>query len=330
MSKLNSHKCSLFLALAAASLQAHAIGRLADVTVTDRDSGQTLPIYAHRGEYWVAGQPGARYAIAVRNASDGRVLAVSSVDGVNVVSGETAAIGQSGYVLAAFDSYEITGWRKSNQEVAGFEFSNASNAYASRTGRPAHVGVIGVALFEEQVAVTSKPWFAPESSTRGRRQDPERQSADGLALPRPPAPTAPREESLAEYSSANRQASGKAKADLGAPAAPSQESTNDAPRARQEARSAIWPTPSPPPATTPQLGPKLGTAHGERETSWVGQTTFNRRSSQPLEIIRIRYDSRANLLAMGVIHEPVIRGGGPVNPFPGSGGMAFVPDPPMR
>ena len=58
---------SLLLATTTLALPAHAVGRLADVTVTDRDSGATLPLHYHRGEYWVAGHYGARYAIAVRN-----------------------------------------------------------------------------------------------------------------------------------------------------------------------------------------------------------------------------------------------------------------------
>jgi hypothetical protein len=86
--------------LALASLPAQAIGRLADVTIVDRDTGATLPVHYARGEYWVAGRPGARYAITVRNRSGERVLAVPSVDGVNVLSGETAAWDQRGYVFS--------------------------------------------------------------------------------------------------------------------------------------------------------------------------------------------------------------------------------------
>src|SRR5688500_4438683 len=79
------------LAASTMALPAHAVGRLADVTVIDRNTGATLPLYHHRGEYWVAGQYGAKYAIAVRNKLGERVLAVTAVDGVNVLSGETAA-----------------------------------------------------------------------------------------------------------------------------------------------------------------------------------------------------------------------------------------------
>ena len=94
-----------------AALPAQAVGRLADINIVDRDSGETLPVIRHRGEYWVAGRPGARYAVSVRNALPGRVMSVVSVDGVNVVSGETAAWGQTGYVLSPWQQYDITGRR---------------------------------------------------------------------------------------------------------------------------------------------------------------------------------------------------------------------------
>ena len=75
----------LTAAVALLSFDALAVGRVADVTVIDRDSGRTLPTYYHRGEYWVAGTPGARYGIEVHNRTTERLLAVMAVDGVNVV-----------------------------------------------------------------------------------------------------------------------------------------------------------------------------------------------------------------------------------------------------
>src|ERR1700733_4783746 len=128
----------------------HAAGGLADVQIIDRNTGSVLPMYRSRGEYWVAGRPGARYSIMIQNRRGERLLAVTAVDGINVISGETGAWGQSGYVLGAGEGYEITGWRKSDAEIAAFNFTSLGNSYAARTGRPANVGVIGVALFLER------------------------------------------------------------------------------------------------------------------------------------------------------------------------------------
>jgi hypothetical protein len=152
---------------------AHA-GSLANLEVYDRTAGQTLPIYEHEGRLYVAGEPRHQYELRVRNSSAGRVLAVASVDGVNVITGQTAAQEQSGYVLGRWDSVRIEGWRKSLDEVATFYFTRLADSYAARTGRPNDVGVIGVALFRERRQFDG-PWLedrfpaptaAPESSAQ--------------------------------------------------------------------------------------------------------------------------------------------------------------------
>jgi hypothetical protein len=254
----------------AASAAADAVGSLARVSVVDRDSGATLPTYYSRGEYWVAGNPGARYAIEVRNCAGGRLLAVTSVDGVNVLSGDTAGFGQAGYVFDPGERYQITGWRKSNSEVAAFTFTDARDSYAGRTGRPANVGVIGVALFREHAPARVAPPVAPVEA----------------------APlTGDASRSLAE----------------------------NAPVAAAAAREAA-------PAAVPAPAPRLGTGHGEREYSYVIDTEFHRMQPQPNEVIRIRYDSFENLVAMGIIRQrPAPR---TPDAFPGSEQRRFVPDPP--
>lgn len=271
------------------TLPAHALGRLGDVQLIDRDSGQALPVYRHQGEHWVAGRPGARYAVALRNASPGRVLSVVSVDGVNVISGQTAGWNQTGYVLAPWQSYAVSGWRKSDTEVAAFHFTASSASYAERTGRPAHVGVIGVALFREKLAPPPPPMLLPEP--RSGAMGKESSAADG--------PTAERSASLTQQN-----------ADTDSVGAPASESGLAARRVAPAA-----PTPA----------PRLGTGHGARENDRVGHTTFERRSEQPNEIVRIRYDSLENLVAMGiVVQRPV-----PLrpNPFPTADFPRYAPDP---
>lgn len=253
--------------LAALSFDARALGRLADVSIIDRDTGRALPTHYYRGEYWLAGRPGARYAIAIRNQSGERVLAVAAVDGVNVVTGDSASWTQSGYVFAPWQSYEIAGWRKSDAEVAAFEFTAASAAYATRTGRPANLGVIGVALFRERAPVA-------------------------LNLP--------------AYS--NERVRSEATAEAAAPAALAADGLQRA--ARDSAPLE-----------------RLGTGHGQRESSAVTSTEFERQQQQPNEIIRIRYDSLANLVAMGVLRQPGAERPGP-DAFPESPLARYVPDPP--
>ena len=121
-----------------------------ELQLVDRHSGQPLPGTLHRGQHWVAGAPGQRYAVRLTNHSAGRVLVVLSVDGVNAVSGETASPHQTGYVLAPGQSTDISGWRKSHQEVAAFHFTDLDDSYAARTGRPDDIGVVGIAVFHER------------------------------------------------------------------------------------------------------------------------------------------------------------------------------------
>ncbi len=244
-------------ACATSTVDANAVGSLADVQVIDRTTGAVLPVHVHRGRHYVAGTPGNRYAITLRNRTGGRLLAVISVDGVNVVTGETAAWDQGGYVFGPWLRGEITGWRKTQERVTAFEFTALPDSYAARTGRPRNVGVIGVALFRE--AVPAPPVALPrrESGGRGAAQDAAAPSATGAA----------------------------------------------AERWRDSAR--------------------LGTGHGRSESAPVEFTAFERAQTTPDEVIAIHYDSRENLIALGVI--PASRECVP-DPFPGVAG--FVPDPP--
>jgi hypothetical protein len=79
-------------------------------------------------------------------------------------------------------------------------------------------------------------------------------------------------------------------------------------------------------ARAPAPAPSLGTGHGRREESLVSQVAFKRASSKPSEVIRIRYDSHSNLVAMGVIHQPAPRPRA-LDPFPNSPRVGYVPDP---
>ena len=261
------------------AIDAQAVGSIADIQIIDRDTGNVLPTYRSRGEYWVAGTPGARYSIRVQNHRGQRMLAVTAVDGVNVISGETGAWGQSGYVLGAGEGYEITGWRKSDAEIAAFNFTSAGRSYAQRTGRPANIGVIGVALFLERPAQVSQ--YVQPLDRKSEESSRDRSDGAARAAPQSPAASSLSSPKLAE----------------------AQSQANTAP------------------------AEKLGTGHGAREASYVQNTQFDRLSSTPNEVIKIRYDSFENLVAMGVVPSRPAWRPGP-NPFPDSNSPRYVPDPP--
>ncbi len=141
---------SLAAALAFAAGSSAACASVGTLDVVTRDNGQVLPVYPKDGRRWIVGAPGREYSVRVCNRTGARVLAVMSVDGVNIVSGDTASPAQSGYVLSAWECADITGWRKSMERTAAFYFTELPDAYATRTGRPENVGVIGVAFFREK------------------------------------------------------------------------------------------------------------------------------------------------------------------------------------
>ncbi len=276
--------------------KAQAPADLVDMTVVDRDTGQPLRVWRHDGRLFVAGQPGARYALRVVNHTGARVLVVMSVDGVNILTGETAGYGQRGYVFSPYEAYDITGWRKSNTEVSAFTFASLAQSYAARTGRPGDVGVIGIAAFKERVVPA--PYVAPQPVAPAYE-------------PRPYA--APRSDNTIDEMvvTGSRRAQAAAPPPPAAKAAPAQRLAEPSDTAVAEQRRSE----------------KLGTAHGAREWSVTSEVAFERATAYPLVVRRIEYDTFDNLVAVGVIRPPWDRGHQP-RPFPSNGGAGYVPDPP--
>ena len=154
-----------------------------DIEIVNRTTGEHLPTYRHDGQLWIAGKPGDRYAIRVINRTGARMLTVVSVDGINVVSGESAAQNQRGYVLSPSGSVEIAGWRKSERDMAAFYFTAVEDSYAGRTGRPDNVGVIGVAAFREYQEPIPAPAQEISAATASAPMHSRNEAADKAASP---------------------------------------------------------------------------------------------------------------------------------------------------
>jgi hypothetical protein len=252
-------KYALAVAIASVFGARAQAGELVNVEVIGRGGYRAMPLpsFYFQGEQYLEARQGQEFRVRLRNNSHERVLAVLSVDGVNAISGQTASFNQAGYVLEAYQSMDVDGWRKSNQQTAAFYFTHFSDTYATRTNRPSDLGVIGVAVFREREIYqhySEQPSYNEEYDYRYRGK-----SAGATA---PSAPELSRR----------------------SPSAESQPGL-----ARSEDKS-----------FGSQAGAPIGTGHGRREYRPSVNVAFDRADSV-YELVNVRYDSRQNLIAMGVI-----------------------------
>lgn len=279
------------LSLLAGSLisAAAAAGPLVDLQVVSRSRAAPLPLHWQAGRAYVVGTPQERFSVRLSNRTGARVLVVLSVDGINVITGQTAQGSQSGYVLDPWESADITGWRKSTEDVARFYFTSLEDSYAGRTGRADQVGVIGVAAWREQAPAPAAALPPPSRVAPAAGADMAREGT--RALPQEP---------LAQGAEAARRA----------PAAPAAESA-DAVRGNEGAV-----------ARRPYMEKRLGTGHGEREASHMSYTSFTRATVAPEQVSAIWYDAYERLASRGIVPRRAPCCQDP-EPFPGG----FVPDP---
>jgi len=237
--------------------------------MVEDENGNSLATFVKDGRTYLLGQPGLRYNIRVRNPTGERVEAVVSVDGRDAISGQPGDyVNQRGYVIPAYGSLLVEGFRRSMDEVAAFRFTSPEDSYSSRLGTPQNVGIIGVAFFPERPRpperVTPRPRLprpAPvpyDHSRDGRERDLESSRAPSKMKP-----------------------SAEGRADV--PASP-----------RAEAKSA-------PRDDYGGSVNNLGTEFGESHESVVSSVPFVRASaSRPALLSTLRYDDADGLQARGI------------------------------
>jgi hypothetical protein len=297
-----------------------------------REDGETLPTYAARDRFYVEGMAGQRYTIRVSNPTGHRVEAVVSVDGLDAVDGEAGDLRKRGYIVPAYGTVNIEGFRTSLSDVATFRFSSVDGSYAGQKGKARNVGVIAVALFEEehapdvQMATPSGGYnytddldgdesWGPQAKVENSRP-PRTAAADKapskdvrakkMAPPSPPRPTttasgagesraseAPRH--YEEHIDADDEGGG-----------------GDAEMQRFQPRDAAPPT----------YRPGLGTEFGESRSSSANYTRFTRSTTRPIAIAELRYNDAAGLMALGIAIQPTpdeneIMTRETADPFPG-------------
>jgi len=239
------------------------------------ENGNSLATFVKDGRMFLLGEPGLRYNIRVRNPTADRVEAVVTVDGRDAISGQPGDyVNQRGYVIPAYGSLLVEGFRRSMDEVAAFRFTSPEDSYSARMGTPQNVGVIGVAFFPERarpaepVIRRSRPLPRPAPVPYDYSRD-GRGSRD-VESSRAPAKMKPAPEDRAA-----------------APAKPRAEASDERRASRDDYGGSVN---------------NLGTEFGESHESVVSSVSFVRASAtHPALLSTLRYEDADGLQARGIV-----------------------------
>jgi hypothetical protein len=116
--------------------------------------GRPATEFFHEGQNFMEGRGGSEFEIEVRNVTAKRLMAVVSVDGLSVISGQVAGLESPGYILNPFQTIVIPGWKLDDNRAAKFEFGSRASSYVqSVQGEATNCGVIGVMVWGEKPPV---------------------------------------------------------------------------------------------------------------------------------------------------------------------------------
>jgi hypothetical protein len=246
-----------------------------------------------------------------------------------------------GYIVPPHGDVRIEGFRTSLDNVATFRFSSVDGSYAGKKGKTRNVGVIAVAIFEEQAMRRDQEIVTPEEARNT------------------PSPAKNKKDSRYDYTddldagvAAKRSTRGHdvAKAERRT-YRPTTGAADKAPAPTVATRPAPQggygggmgrPSQAPPPPShydnyrepadeggemqkeegehTGRLG--LGTEFGEQRSSGASYTRFVRSNDRPIAIAELRYNDAAGLVALGIQVQPLPDSGEimmreTADPFPG-------------
>jgi hypothetical protein len=122
-------------------------------------NGNRCKQYQHQGKTFIEAKNGSEYVIEIKNNHYKRILAVGSVDGLNVLTGKTASDTDTGYIIGAYSSEKIKGFRFSDDEWAmfkfGYKFDGKTYAQSKEDGSEKNCGVIGLRMFYEKEPIVT-------------------------------------------------------------------------------------------------------------------------------------------------------------------------------
>lgn len=269
------------------------------------ERGDWLPGCIHEDKIYVAGKHGERYKITLRNHSNERVEVVLTVDGRDVITGKEGSKDERGYILHGLESYEIDGWRTSDDTVAAFRFgADKDKAYSTQKGSGASLGVIGMAVFQEKTysrrtSVLRSSGIAPMGAPAGALFSMNASYGDGAE--RGAASASFTSDTVVTHTSTSTSTSRLDSFSTDRHLDKERETRAQAPgrtrgmrqmRRRKAGKEA------------PREEVKLGTKFGEEIQSQVNKVTFTRLGTTPAQLVSIEYDTFKNLKKRGI---PVTR-----------------------
>ncbi len=127
-------------------------------------NGTRCKQYFHNGRVFIEAKEGSEYVIEIKNNTWEKILAVVSVDGLNVIDGNPADEYGPGYVMDRYTSQKLYGFQYSQDKVASFKFGAMGAttidpktgevvplgyAASKKDGSEKNAGVIGVRIWDE-------------------------------------------------------------------------------------------------------------------------------------------------------------------------------------
>lgn len=126
-------------------------------------NGRACKEYTHKGMSFIEARSGTNYTVKIKNDNPYRVMAVLSVDGLDVVTGKPAEETNTGYIVDAYSSLDVKGYRISDDNSASFIFTSKGKSYVQQAKSNAtNAGVIGLRTYKEKL-----PYYSGWNITAG-------------------------------------------------------------------------------------------------------------------------------------------------------------------
>lgn len=115
-------------------------------------NGKPVKKYGYKGKTYIEAKKGTEYSLRVSNSNSYRVMVATSVDGLDVITGEHSSGDNDGYIIDAYSSIVISGFRVDEHSVGCFKFCHKEESYCNENEETVNNnGVIGFRIFREQL-----------------------------------------------------------------------------------------------------------------------------------------------------------------------------------